>query len=60
MFPSIGLGMPRERKKIEFPKSIIYKLGSKKVERQTQKKMARLSEGEWKTSWWKKVEGKVI
>jgi hypothetical protein len=52
--------MYRELKNIEFPKSIRYEFGNNEAERQTKKQMARRSEGGWKTSWWKRVEGKGI
>ena len=38
-------------------KNFIYEFGNNKAERQTEKQMARRSEGGWKTSWWNRVEG---
>jgi hypothetical protein len=54
------LGIYREWKKIEFPRSIIYGYGNNEAEKWTKKQMARWSEGGWKTSRWKRAEGKDI
>ena len=50
--------MYRGWKKTEFPESILYAFGNNKAEKETKKQMARQSEEGWKTSWWKRMEGK--
>jgi hypothetical protein len=47
-------------RKYNSQKSIVYEFGNDEADRLTKKEMAKLSEGVWKTSWWKRVEGKGI